>query len=93
MNTKLTRLIGAAMIAAASITSAAHASQGLDQMDCGELWAERNAAYKSANYCFKTRKARQFFGNSPNCTNNPKLSRSDQNYVAAVQRVERRKGC
>jgi hypothetical protein len=34
-----------------------------DAYDCQELWVMRNQIYKDNGYCFKTKKARSYFGN------------------------------
>jgi hypothetical protein len=31
--------------------------------DCQALWVERNTYYKQAGYCFRTRRAIEYFGN------------------------------
>ena len=32
--------------------------------DCQSLWVERNSYYKNAGYCFRTRRAIEYFGNA-----------------------------
>lgn len=35
----------------------------VDALSCHELWVARNQIYKDNGYCFKTKKARNYFGN------------------------------
>lgn len=67
-------------------------AQNLAYMSCNQLWYARNAIYAEKGYCFKTARARATFG--PRCyPPYGKLSRSEQNTVAAIKRWERQKGC
>lgn len=66
------------------------------EFPCDELWAERNAVYKEAGYCFRTAKAIRAFGNA-GCKYDEiadvPLSARDRTKVADIQREERRNGC
>ena len=66
---------------------------GLWNMSCRQLWVARNAIYKRNGYCFRTRRAINYFGNAGCWTRNPRLSRAEQRRVDAIRRVERAKGC
>ncbi len=66
---------------------------GLWGLSCQRLWVMRNQIYKNNGYCFRTRRARNFFGNAGCWTSNPRLSRAERARVNAIRRVERAKGC
>jgi hypothetical protein len=72
------------------------ATPALAEFPCDELWAERNAVYKDAGYCFRTAKAIRAFGNA-GCKydeiGDVPLSARDRAKVADIQRDERRHGC
>jgi hypothetical protein len=53
----------------------------------------RNQIYKNNGYCFRTRRARNYFGNAGCWTSNPRLSPAERRRVNAIRRVERAKGC
>ena len=36
----------------------------VDALSCKQLWVKRNQIYKSNGYCFKTTRARNYFGNA-----------------------------
>jgi hypothetical protein len=63
---------------------------------CDELWAERNAVYADAGYCFKTTKAIKAFGNA-GCKYDEMadvpLSPRDRKKVAEIQAQERANRC
>ncbi len=69
------------------------ATGGLWNMSCRQLWVARNSIYKRNGYCFRTRRAINYFGNAGCWTRNPRLSRWEQRQVNAIRRVERAKGC
>ncbi len=69
------------------------AAGGLWNMSCQQLWVARNSIYKRNGYCFRTRRAINYFGNAGCWTRNPRLSRWEQRQVDAIRRVERAKGC
>ena len=66
---------------------------GASACACFNLWVARNQIYKDNGYCFKTKKARDYFGNDGCWTSNPKLSPSDWAKVKRIRRQERYKGC
>ena len=63
---------------------------------CDELWAERNAVYKDAGYCFKTDRAIRAFGNA-GCRYDEvadlPLSDRDRAKVAEIAAQERAARC
>lgn len=81
--------------AACSITLCL-ASPALAAFPCDELWAERNAVYAEAGYCFKTARAIQEFGNAgcryDNLADVP-LSARDRAKVADIVAQERVNRC
>lgn len=72
------------------------ASPARADFPCDELWAERNAAYKDAGYCFKTAKAIRAFGNAgcqyDDLADVP-LSASTRAKIAEIQVQERANRC
>ncbi len=70
----------------------AHA-QSLRAMSCYDLWYERNRIYAENGYCFSTPLARDTFAGYECWTRDPDLTPNERNYVAAIQREERRRGC
>jgi hypothetical protein len=72
------------------------ASPALAAFPCDELWAERNAVYKDAGYCFKTPRAIRAFGNAgckyDDLADVP-LSARDRAKVADIQRQEQANRC
>lgn len=68
-----------------------------DHLDCNDLWYERNRLFAQYGRCFTTKPGRNAFHNSryPNVCQPPygKLPAGAKVDVAAIQRVERRKGC
>ena len=61
-----------------------------------EFWAERNAVYFEAGYCFKTARGIKAFGNA-GCRfddiRDVPLSARDRQNVAEIARKERENGC
>ncbi|HUU67105.1 MAG TPA: YARHG domain-containing protein [Methyloceanibacter sp.] len=78
--------------AAAAMGLAAPAYAGV----CSDLWVQRNAIYKANGYCFKTRKAINYFGNAgclyDNAATMP-MSGADKSRVLAVKTREKQLGC
>ncbi len=62
-------------------------------LGCNDLWVARNEIYARNGYCFRTRRAINYFGNAGCWTRNPRLSPQEQRRVNAIRRVERAKGC
>jgi len=63
---------------------------------CSDLWVQRNAIYKANGYCFKTRKAINYFGNAgclyDNAATIP-MSRADNARILAIKKREKQLGC
>ena len=81
---------------AACFTALCLASPASAAFPCDELWAERNAVYKDAGYCFKTTRAIRAFGNA-GCKYDEladvPLSARDRATVADIQRQEQANRC
>lgn len=63
---------------------------------CLDLWVERNAIYKAHGYCFKTRKAINYFGNAGCLYDNAAavpMSVADKRRVLALKKREKQLGC
>ena len=92
----MTRLPFLALAAALLSTALLGAAPARAQYQCDELWAERNAVYKEAGYCFRTTRAIRAFGNAgcrfDDLADVP-LSARDRAKVAEIQRQERASGC
>jgi hypothetical protein len=63
---------------------------------CEQLYAQRNAIFKGAGYCFGTPRGIRHFGNA-GCQYDRQadvpLSDNDRNRIAAIRRAERARGC
>ena len=61
---------------------------------CQELWVARNQIYKNAGYCFKTARAREFFGNG-GCkfddVETVPISDQDRRYINEIKKLEAKK--
>jgi hypothetical protein len=72
------------------------ASPAVAAFPCDELWAERNAVYAEAGYCFKTPRAIRAFGNAgckyDDLADVP-LSARDRAKVADILRQEQANRC
>ncbi len=83
-------------LSAACIAFVHLATPALAAFPCDELWAERNAVYKDAGYCFKTPRAIRAFGNAgcryDDLADVP-LSPRDRAKVADIQRQEQANRC
>ncbi len=88
MSTVVTALLAAATLGAtASVASA---------QSCADLWVERNTYYKQAGYCFKTRRAIEYFGNAGCGYYNERdvpLSAAVRARINQIVRTERAYGC
>ena len=63
---------------------------------CSDLWVQRNAIYKANGYCFKTRKAINYFGNAGCLYDNAgtmPMSGADKSRVLAIKKREKQLGC
>jgi len=85
-------LMGFVSATVAGLAVSAPASAGV----CSELWVQRNAIYKANGYCFKTRKAIDYFGNAgclyDNAATMP-MSSADKGRVLAIKKREKQLGC
>jgi hypothetical protein len=90
---RLLMLIATMAVAAATLLATAPpaVAQG-----CQQLWVERNSYYKRAGYCFKTRRAIDYFGNG-GCMYDSEgdlpLSPGERRRIAEISRLERAYGC
>lgn len=66
---------------------------GLCARSCQRLWVSRNTLYKNNGYCFKSQRARNYFGNAGCWTSNPKFTNWERRRVRQIRRCERNKGC
>jgi hypothetical protein len=68
----------------------------LKQLSCQILWEVRNTIYKENGYCFKTKKAKNYFGNA-GCIYQDMgavpLNAYERANVGAIVKVEKQKGC
>lgn len=91
LSTALT-LIGLASASLGMAINATPARAGV----CEDLWVQRNSIYKSYGYCFKTAKAKNYFGNAGCAYNNAAnipMSRGDKQSVLAIKKREKALGC
>ena len=68
----------------------------LADLRCSQLWELRNVMYAEAGYCFKTKRAINFFGNDEceiDDQADVELSEIELDNVATIVEVERDKGC
>jgi hypothetical protein len=67
-----------------------------EAQSCYDLWYQRNAIFKSAGYCFRTRQAIAEFGNA-SCQYDDErdvpLSARNRQRVESLRAQERRYGC
>lgn len=89
-------LFGLALPAAFVVPPAYSGDEVRSDSSCQELWVARNQIYKSAGYCFKTTRAREFFGNG-GCTfddvGEVPISDADRGYITQIKKLEAQKGC
>lgn len=84
-------LVASAVIAGSFIITAMPAQAQKDSDKCHFAWEDRNAVYKNKNYCFKTSRAKAWFGaNSANCRSRVNLSASDWRKIKDAKRRERK---
>ena len=92
------RLAAVALGLAAGLGAIASSAQAMpvDALSCKQLWVKRNQIYKANGYCFKTSKARSYFGNA-GCyiddMNDVTLSKSEMNRVLTYKHWEEVNGC
>jgi YARHG domain len=68
----------------------------LNGVSCSRLWVERNSLYKARNYCFRTKRAIEYFGNEANCIRNErdlKFTPEQQKRLTQVVTAERNLFC
>jgi hypothetical protein len=89
------RLIGLAATVAMVAASIGPAAAQLSS-NCQDLWIQRNTVYKARGYCFKTRRAIDFFGNA-GCTHENEASipftGSERDLIARIVDREASLGC
>ena len=92
------RLAAAVLGLAVGLGAIASSAQAVpvDALSCKQLWVKRNQIYKVNGYCFKTAKARSYFGNA-GCyvddMNNVSLSKSEMQRVLTYKHWEEVNGC
>jgi hypothetical protein len=90
---RLLMLIATMAVAAATLLATAPRAAA---QSCQQLWVERNSYYKRAGYCFKTRRAIDYFGNG-GCMYDSEgdlpLSPGERRRIAEISRLERAYGC
>jgi hypothetical protein len=68
----------------------------LEDLKCSGLWELRNVIYHEAGYCFKTRRAIDFFGND-DCeyddAEDIRFSEVEQANIDTIAEVESERGC
>jgi hypothetical protein len=68
----------------------------VDALSCQQLWVKRNAIYKVNGYCFKTTRARNYFGNA-GCyideMDDVHMSKSEMQKVLLYKHWETVNGC
>lgn len=90
----------AALVAAGGAVSPLPASampdDAADGYSCHELWVMRNQIYRDNGYCFKTKKARSYFGNGGCWVDDQSdvgLSSKEMKLVLKYKHWEAMKGC
>lgn len=92
MRSAVLMFASAVTVAAAGVTVALPAQASV----CFDLWVQRNTIYKAYGYCFKTRKAIDYFGNAGCIFDNAaaiSLSVPDRRLMESIKRRERQLGC
>lgn len=97
MNAKsLVVLVGLSLPAVLFVPAAQSGDEVRSDSSCQELWVARNQIYKNAGYCFKTTRAREFFGNG-GCTfddvGEVPINDADRRYISQIKKLEDQKGC
>lgn len=68
----------------------------LRKFSCSILWELRNTMYFDHGYCFKTKKAINFFGNDECTTDDAEdldFNNVEQTNISRISSVEKQKGC
>jgi hypothetical protein len=85
-----------ALAVGAALVPLAASATPVDALSCHELWVKRNWIYKKNGYCFKTAKARSYFGNA-GCyiddESDVSLSKSERKRVLSFRHWEEVNGC
>jgi hypothetical protein len=90
------RLVATAATALAAAATLGATMPPASAQDCQLLWLERNTYYKQAGYCFRTRRAIEYFGNEGCYIYNEAQVRFAPNIRRRIQdimRLERALGC
>lgn len=90
------RSIMSALAIAASL--AAFSTTPVRAQSCGDLWVAINSLYQSYGYCFRTRRAIEYFGNAGCRTSNmgavrASMSRADRGKIDRLVQMSREQGC
>jgi YARHG domain len=88
-------LISFAATVAMVVVSAGPAVSQLSS-SCQDLWIQRNTVYKARGYCFKTRRAIDFFGNAGCMYENEDsipFTGSERELIARIVAREESLGC
>lgn len=89
---RMTTILTATIAAILLLSAGGAVAQSYRNMNCGQLWYERNAIYASKGHCFQTERAIRVFGRA--CfPPYGRLNRAEQREVDAIVAWERRKGC
>ena len=83
-------IVATAVITAGFAITGMSANAAKDYNKCHNAWEDRNAVYKAKNYCFKTTKAKNWFGNASNCKTKVTLSGSDWRKINAAKKLEKK---
>ena len=84
------KTIAFAVVAAAGLVLVPSAAMAAS---CYDLWYARNAIYDANGYCFSTELGMETFNNDDCWTTHPRLSKKEQQLVAAIQREEKARRC
>lgn len=88
-------LVLASVLGASSARAGDEVTEG---SSCQDLWVARNSIYKAYGYCFKTKRAREYFGNG-DCTSDDitevskRLGEPQQREIERIKALEAKKGC
>ena len=92
----LVRTAARIFVAGVIIAASTAAQAQYRNMNCNELWVERNSFYKEKGFCFKTQRGISFFGNA-GCkyddVRDVPVSSSERGQISAIVAAERAKGC
>lgn len=84
-------IVATVVITAGFVIMDTPANAAKDGDKCHDAWVDRNSVYANKNYCFRTAKAKDFFGpNASNCKKKVKLSAGDWRKINAAKKRERK---